>query len=64
MIDEIFTAAKPYITSVLRHGLTALGVYLAAKGLPGLDDPTITNLAALGVGLVGMGLSWAEKAKR
>lgn len=64
MMNTLWGFAQPYLASVMRHGLTAASGYMVAKGLPGLEDGTVANLAALGAGLAGMGWSFAEKYVR
>ena len=49
---------KPYAASVARHGLTAAGVYLAAKGV---DTGIIETMTGVGMTLFGLGWSFLEK---
>lgn len=52
---------KPYAASLVRHGLTAAGVYFAAKGV---DASVIETFSGIGMTLFGLGWSILEKKLR
>lgn len=60
--------AKTTAGPVIRHGLTVLSGYLAAQGLPGLNDGTVSNLndvlLAASSLVIALGWSIADKALR
>ena len=56
--------AQPYVYGAVRHGLTVAGGYMIARGLPGLQGSTISDLSGFVVGGIGLALSMFDKAKR
>jgi hypothetical protein len=51
---------KAMLAGVLRHGLTLLAGYLAAKGI-NLDDTTLQALSTVAVAVLGIGWSLMQK---
>jgi hypothetical protein len=62
MTPMLRTAAGP----IVRHSLTVLSGFLAARGLPGLDEGTVANLADIALAgiaaLAAVGWSLWDKA--
>jgi hypothetical protein len=53
---------KEFVLSLIRHALTAAGSVLVAKGY--VDSGTFEAIVGGLLALVGLGLSWQDKAKR
>lgn len=64
-MNTMWEAARPHVTSLIRHGLTGLAVWSATKyGLPALDDATVTGLAVFVTGAIGLAWSQLEAKKK
>lgn len=57
---------RTLISPLIRHGLTLLSGWLAARGLPGITEATASNVTELAVAGIAAGLAigWSLLDKR